>query len=261
MKQEKAKLVAELEALLEDHQTYTKVLETFFKDTNVVTKDLNDVYCYITKKLMLAVNSEKLNHFQISVYQPIKNDLYGLEAGWNAMNLKLISHGTHTAPFSWDFMRPYLFETHSQIVGLLSEVNGGTPLSDIEKKIKELNENQNDGHHFYITKKDDDFLYNGNMLILSKSADYYKVFCALYAKIPNGGEVSYSKLIDEVRGRIPKTKSKSDQWVQKFIVTNLTDKSNGFMHYAEIIDPTETNQKPLLSVIRGKGICFNNKAG
>lgn len=260
MKQEKEKLVAELEALLEDHQTYINVLKNFSTDPNALNKKLNDVYCHILKKLMLAVRSEKLSQFQILLYQPIKSDLYGWEAEWNAMNTKLINEGTLAVPFSWDFIKPYLYETHNQIEGLLYALKEKGSLSDIEKTIKELNENRSDGQLFYVTKKNDDFFYNGDILILSKSADYYKVFCALYAKLPNGGEISYPKLIDEVRGRISKTKSKSDEWVQKFIVTNLTDKSNGFMHYA-VIKPTETNQKPLISVIRGKGICFNNKAG
>ena len=45
--------------------------------------------------------------------------------------------------------------------------------------------------------------------------------------------------------------------MQKFIQTNLTDRSNGFIHYAEI-PATEDNSKPLISVKRGIGIVFNN---
>ena len=48
--------------------------------------------------------------------------------------------------------------------------------------------------------------------------------------------------------------------MKKFIQTNLTDKSNGFKHYANIPD-TEDNGKPLIKVVRGVGIAFNNRTG
>ena len=48
--------------------------------------------------------------------------------------------------------------------------------------------------------------------------------------------------------------------MKKFIQRNLTDKSNGFMRYAGI-PQTEDNSKPLIEVVRGSGVVFNNKAG
>jgi hypothetical protein len=260
MKQEKAKLVAELEALLEDHQTYIKVLEVFSTDPHALNKKLNDVYCYIIKKLMLAVRSEKISQFQISLYHPIKTDLYGWEAEWNAMNAKLISEGTFTVPFSWDFIRPYLYETHSQITRLLDAVKEKGPLTGIDKTIEELNERRNDSQSFYITKKGDDFYYKGRLVKISKDRDCYKVFCILYARARDGGEVLYRELIPDIKTGFPKNKNKTNSEIQKFIVSKLTDKTNGFMHYAKI-DPLEDNQKPLLSVSWGKGIFFNNRAG
>lgn len=260
MKQEKAKLVAELEALLEDHQTYINVLKNFSTDHNALNKKLNDVYCHIVKKLMLAVRSEKLSQFQISLYRPIKSDLYGWEAEWNAMNTKLISEGTLAVPFSWEFIKPYLYETHSQISRLLDAVKEKSPRTDIEKTIKELNENQNNSQHFYITKKGDDFYYKGRLIKISKDRYPYRVFCILYARAADGGEVLYRELIPDIKTRFPENKNKTNTEIQKFIVSKLTDKTNGFMHYAEI-DPLEDNQKPLLSVTWGKGIYFNNKAG
>lgn len=113
---------------------------------------------------------------------------------------------------------------------------------------------------FYITKEGDDFSYNGRYVNLSKKSDYYKVFSALYAKLPNGGEVSYKDIMAEVKSRLPKTKSKTDDEMAKFIQRNLTDKTNGFMRYAGIPD-TEDGGKPLIEVIRSYGIAFNNKAG
>ena len=113
----------------------------------------------------------------------------------------------------------------------------------------------------YITKKGDNFYYKGlHILATKKNNDYYKVFCALYAKLPDGGEISYKDLIAEIKSRMPEQKNKTDEEMQKFIQRNLTDKSNGFTRYAEI-PKTEDNGKPLISVIRGKGVVFNNKTG
>ena len=114
--------------------------------------------------------------------------------------------------------------------------------------------------HLYITKDGDDFRYKGRLLKLSKRADYYKVFCSLYALIGNGGEIDYAKLGREIQSRVPKTKRYSKDKLQKFIQTNLTDRSNGFMHYGEIPD-TEDNGRALIAVNRGTGIIFNNRAG
>ena len=111
---------------------------------------------------------------------------------------------------------------------------------------------------FYITKKGDDFCYKGDLRTLSKNNDWYKVFFALYQLIPDGGEITYGKLGQQIKSTIKKTKSYASKAMKKFIQTNLTDKSNGFMHYASIPE-TEDNQKPLLYVNRGKGIVFNNR--
>lgn len=113
---------------------------------------------------------------------------------------------------------------------------------------------------FYISKQDDDFRYKGNLLKLSKKADYYKVFCALYALLPKGGEIEYGALISEIKSRISKTKSKSDEEMRKFIQGNLTDKSNGFIRYAKL-PSVEDNSRPLIEILKGSGVRFNNKAG
>lgn len=126
--------------------------------------------------------------------------------------------------------------------------------------LKNITENKTDVGSTYITKKSDDFKYKGKLLALSKKADYYKVFCALYALLPSGGEVKYKDLIKEIKSRIPKTKSKSEEEMRKFIQANLTEKGNGFLRYAKVSE-TEDNSKPLISVNKGSGINFNNKAG
>lgn len=124
-------------------------------------------------------------------------------------------------------------------------INDNTPTNQLP--VKQL----------YITKEGDDFFYKGKLLKLSRKADYFKVFSALYALLGQGGEIDYSTLGREVQSRIPKTKEYSRDKMQKFIQSNLKDRNHGFVHYAEIPE-TEDNGKPLFSVIRGSGIEFNN---
>lgn len=112
----------------------------------------------------------------------------------------------------------------------------------------------------YITKDGDDFSYKGRFLKLSKTSDYYKVFSALYAKLPSGGEISYKDLITEVKSRLPEKEKVLYDEMKKFIQRNLTDKSNGFVRYADIPE-TEDNGRSLIYVNRGSGIVFNNQAG
>ncbi|MES3032008.1 MAG: hypothetical protein V4699_02065 [Patescibacteria group bacterium] len=117
-----------------------------------------------------------------------------------------------------------------------------------------------DPNKLYITKKNDDFYYKGRYLDVSKTAEYYQVFCALFAKLPDGGEIFYKELGEEIQSRIPKAKSKNEEEMRKFIQSNLTDTSNGFVRYAKI-PASEDNGKPLIEIIRGSGVRFNNTRG
>lgn len=118
----------------------------------------------------------------------------------------------------------------------------------------------NQAESFYITKEGDDFYYKGKFISISKDAEYYKVFSALFAKLPKGGEISYKDLIVEVKSRLPRLKTKTDDEVKKVIQSNLTEKQNGFIRNAGLPD-TEDNGKALVYVSRGKGFVFNNRAG
>jgi len=134
--------------------------------------------------------------------------------------------------------------------------------NSIQEKGIDLNHKFESGKKdgLYITKDGDDFSYKGRFLKLSKTSDYYKVFSALYAKLPSGGEISYKDLITEVKSRLPEKEKVLYDEMKKFIQRNLTDKSNGFVRYADIPE-TEDNGRSLIYVNRGSGIVFNNQAG
>lgn len=111
---------------------------------------------------------------------------------------------------------------------------------------------------FYITKDGDDFRYKGKLLKLSKNTTYFKVFCALFDLIPEGGEIGYKELAAEVKSRIPATKKKTLPEMRKFIQSKITEKTNGFKRHAQLPE-TEDNGKALIVSISGSGIEFNNR--
>jgi hypothetical protein len=133
--------------------------------------------------------------------------------------------------------------------------------SEYERKYGDVNMPEyKKGNNLYIEKRNDDFFYNGKRIETSTDSNAYKVFCALHALLPQGGEVNYGELNNEIKSRISETKNYSAPEIRKFILTNLTDRNNGFMHH--IGSPlNESNGKPLLSAKRGKGIIFNNRKG
>ncbi|MFA6476535.1 MAG: hypothetical protein WCV68_03945 [Candidatus Paceibacterota bacterium] len=134
--------------------------------------------------------------------------------------------------------------------------------NSIQEKDIVINHKHEDGDKdmLYITKKGDSFCYKGTYLSVSTTAEYYQVFCALFARLPEGGEITYKELSEEIKSRIPKTKSKDDEEMRKFIQSNLTDTSNGFVRYARI-PLREDNGRPLIEITRGLGVRFNNRRG
>ena len=127
--------------------------------------------------------------------------------------------------------------------------------SEYEKNYSSMDDVKN--INLYITKKDDDFYYNG-LLIKRTNNNPYKVFNALYDRLQFGGEIPYKELGKDIKSLIKTTKNYTELEMTSFIQRNLTDKNNGFLHYANIKE-NEDNGKPLISVVRGKGIIFNNK--
>lgn len=121
-------------------------------------------------------------------------------------------------------------------------------------------DDRTDTNKYYVVKKNDDFYYKGSYLNISSKTDYYKVFDALYAKLPTGGDIEYKELIREIRSRLKRVQNMEGGEVRRIILRNLTDRSSGFIRNAKIHE-TEDNGKPLLSTNRGIGITFNNRRG
>lgn len=145
------------------------------------------------------------------------------------------------------------------IATLFSEVLDVTSYQEwfemLPKYVKKAEVQAVEDFELYITKSNTGFLYNGRKIEnLSTDADYYKVFSILFDLLPKGyGQVEYKVIEKKVRESLPKTKNMENAKLRLFIQRNLTDQSNGFLHYAKITDPN------LLKAVRGKSIEFNNK--
>ncbi len=246
--------------------------------------DLNDYFKVLRKRMIDLLNTydtfvelKKSQTFE-GFIEPVTS-LYAsqdyLEVVWEDSVLPMLIN------FREEIADKDLFENHSEVhkvpVGIvifleaiskeIEAINGYMRQqtkkfydTDLPAEKERLSNIFPSSEEFYITKHGDDFRYKGKLLNLSKKADYYKVFCALFALLPQGGEVEYKDLIAEIKSRIPKTKTKTSEEMRKLIQGNLTDKSNGFVRYAKL-PTTEDNSKPLIEVIKGVGVRFNNKAG
>jgi len=264
MKQEKAEITKELKILLDDHQKYMTTLELFCSELKV-DKDLNSVYLQLLKKMTESLNSQTLSSCKISIYKPFEGDLYTAESEWNEMNMILMREAGPVCYLSWEAIKPFLYQTHSEILKSLSENDMNSNTVDVEKilnnKVEQRNSLTDKSNAFYLVKIGDEFRYNNRALQLNKNTDYYHCICALYSiSGGSGGYVDYQTLIDVILRLIPSKKMYPRNEIIKFIQTNLTTKDNGFIKKAEIKE-IEDNGVPLIRVEHGTGINFNNRKG
>ncbi len=238
-------------------EVYMREITEYFKSQEVTIHNekkfvraiLSIRKCY--DKLSMGI--PWLNKYNFDVIVPFRS-LYSIEEDWYdsvkkdpEKTLFDFSNTTRNTNFNLDNIRSLLKPILKKMSLLIDD--------EIVNTTNNISSNE-----LYITKADDDFKYNGKLLRLSKKTNYYKVFCALYALLPGGGEIEYKELIKEIKSRIPRTKSKSDEEMRKFIQGNLTEKGNGFIRYSKL-PATMDNQRPIIETIRDFGIRFNNKTG
>ncbi len=243
----------------------------------IMNEALNVQYVTIHDKINILLSREDFKDIKSAVPEYMPEDLFEMavddtwDVWWSEGGSMSIMSFVGKVNTIWIKAGKQSYQISEELVTLLNETDAivsnhrkhkaqqwalMTKSTDSKKEIQSDTE-QKISRNLYITKKGDDFRYKGKLLSLSKKSNYYKVFCALYALLPNGGEIEYKELIREIKSRMPSTKSKSDEEMRKFIQANLTDKSNGFMRYAHI-PQTEDNGKALISLIRGSSVVFNN---
>jgi hypothetical protein len=241
---------------IENSEIYLKILREYFDNPEItISKEKQFVKAVVSMKNdadKLSLGISGLNRYNFDIIIPF-GSLYSLKEDWN----NAVKKDTKDRWLGFFIMKndDFTFENIKSILApTLKKVSSLISDEFIENSDATSNNTR------YIVKDGDDFKYKGKLLPLSRDASYYKVFCALYALLPNGGEVKYKELGLEIMSRIKNTKTKTDEQMRDFIQGNLTEKGNGFMRYSKL-PATMDNQRPIIEVVRGTGIRFNNKAG
>jgi hypothetical protein len=241
---------------IENSEIYLKILREYFDNPEItISKEKQFVKTVVSMKNdadKLSLGISGLSRYNFDIIIPF-GSLYSLKEDWN----NAVKKDTKDRWLGFFIMKndDFTFENIKSILApTLKKVSSLISDEFIENSDTTSNNTR------YIVKDGDDFKYKGKLLPLSRDASYYKVFCALYALLPNGGEVKYKELGLEIMSRIKNTKTKTDEQMRDFIQGNLTEKGNGFMRYSKL-PATMDNQRPIIEVVRGTGIRFNNKAG
>lgn len=125
-----------VKSLREAHQVYMDVVDTFCQDSKNPTKELNDAYLFLTKKIEGMLKTLDLKQHKVFFYKPFKNDLYTAEIEWNGSGTSI--EPRHTPKLSWDAIRPSLYRVHSNIISLNNIAEEDTDMTDDEKKLEEI---------------------------------------------------------------------------------------------------------------------------
>lgn len=130
-----------------------------------------------------------------------------------------------------------------------------TPI--INKKTYSNIENNKDkkiDNNFYITKEEDDYYFEGNLLYFkNKTTIYSTVFDVIYNLKPKGGLVSYIDIITQCKKRKIKVDKKSIQRA-------LTGKDATLFRFIKNLKQKPRYNKSLFVAMQnGKEIEFNNK--
>lgn len=119
------------------HQSYIDVVELFCRNPKKPTKELNDAYLYLAKKIQKDIKELKLQHYIVALYRPFKEDLYKAEVEWNGDEVK--GQIVLGPKLSWDVIRPSLYAVHSEITNLCNIADEETEMTGDEKKLEEIN--------------------------------------------------------------------------------------------------------------------------
>ncbi len=122
--------------LRDSHQAYIDVIELFCRNPKRPTKELNDAYLFLSKKIESSIKEMNLNSYGVPFYKPFRNDLYSAEIEWNGTGrMDDIRLGPS---LSWDAIRPSLYRSHSEILRVLAISEEGAEMTDDDKKLEEI---------------------------------------------------------------------------------------------------------------------------
>jgi hypothetical protein len=111
------------------------LLELFCSNLKKPTKELNDAYLFLIKKIEKSLNELGLRAHKITLYKPFTGDLYTAEAEWNGIN----DYDLRLGPkLSWDAIRPSLYRVHSEITKLYNLAKEDADKSDDDKRLEQI---------------------------------------------------------------------------------------------------------------------------
>lgn len=117
------------------HQTLIDVVETFCQNLKKPTKELNDSYLFLMRKIQDIVQKLDLQYHTLTLYRPFK-DIYSAEIEWNGagdgLEIRL------NPKLSWDAVRPSLYKAHSDIVRICAIAEEDSEMTDDQKKLEEI---------------------------------------------------------------------------------------------------------------------------
>lgn len=126
-----------IKTLRDHHQAYMDVIEVFCQNSKKPTKELNDAYLFLVKKIENILKQIDLKHYRLFFYRPFKNDLYTAEIEWNGTG---DGFDMILGPkLSWDAVRPRLYEAHSTIIKIQNMIDEPTEMTDDEKQLEKIN--------------------------------------------------------------------------------------------------------------------------
>lgn len=117
------------------HQMLIDVVETFCQNLKKPSKELNDSYLFLMKKIQDIVQKLDLRYHTLTLYRPFK-DLYSAEIEWNGTGD--IGDIRLNPKLSWDAVRPSLYKAHSDIVKICAIAEEDSKMTDDQKKLEEI---------------------------------------------------------------------------------------------------------------------------
>lgn len=126
-----------VKGLRDNHQAYMDIVEIFCRDPKKPTKELNDAYGFLSKKIQKTIDELDLQYYKLSLYKPFTNDLYTAEIEWNGSGK--VGDIRLGPSLSWDAIRPSLYEAHSNMVRICNIAEESSQMTGDEKNLEAIN--------------------------------------------------------------------------------------------------------------------------
>ncbi len=188
-----------IKALRDNHQSLMDVVEIFCQNNKKPTKELNDAYLFLVKKIENILKQLDLKHYQIYFYKPFKKDIYTAEFEWNGDG-SVFSPIKLNPRLSWDAVRPHMYETHSKISEVYRMTEETEEMTDDEKRLEQINALISEKRTVKVSPKNDEVK---RMEILHKYEDRKSPKKTLKNSVVRFDDTIPAIFVDEVEIPLP----------------------------------------------------------